>query len=39
VAKEVWVVGNGKVRQAKSFEGYRAAQLKKLPPVVTSNSS
>mmetsp|Transcript_23896 Transcript_23896/g.55249 ORF Transcript_23896/g.55249 Transcript_23896/m.55249 type:complete len:716 (+) Transcript_23896:63-2210(+) len=31
VANEVWVVGQGKVKKAESFEKYRAAQLRKLP--------
>lgn len=36
VANEVWVVGAGQVRKAKSFEGYRAMQLRKLPAAVTT---
>ena len=30
VAKEVWLVENGKVHKAASFEAYREAQLAKL---------
>ena len=38
VAKEVWLVAKGTVKQVESFEKYRAYQLKKLAPMAVDVS-
>ena len=39
VANEVWVVGAGQVRKAKSFEGYRAMQVSRATENMVSTSA